>query len=832
MSIPVNLTQPGLALSQMIIMNGLYPSQSGGGFINDGYGSIIIDGTAMGMIVTTAFTPNFSNFMKMAMPTNGASLPLWQNSALYSIIGPYFGPNSNSTTFYPQNFQVPSLNGGLTIGASPSAPIGTVTGNSNNAQIIDYAYLPSALGGSSLPITNKQYGTSVQYLIQAEGTFQPNNPMNSTIGLVVPFAGNIVPANFLQCNGQTVPISAYPQLYSLLGTTYGGDGVNTFALPNLTGRIPVGTGGNFSIGQIMGSDTITLIPSASGTESGSSAFLPVSTMGPSLALHFFINTTGIWGQVHSGQPTLGQIMMYAGTNPPSGWVQADGQLLSIQNNAALFSLLGNRFGGDGVTTFAVPDLRDRAILGTGGTNNLILGQAIGQLTLNVTTDNLPYIIVPPPGLALETDSGSSGSDHITNTSAIDVSGVWPQAQIEYSVDGVNWSATLQASEGKNTIYVRQIDYIGQASQASKALTFVLDTKAPGAPEVALNAGVLTNALGDAVGGAPTTSVGALKLSGIEKGAIVTYSIDGGTTWSEHFQAAPGLNSVQVRQTDTAGNVSAASAPFVFNYTGTAGQAAQYATSLLPDGGQRIDVSAPGTIPANAGTAKTDVVDFAFLDTLLLPSAVEDVVLSGLGAGNIVQGNSSANKITVSSGSWVIDGALGNDQVVVDGALSDYAITTSKVNGIAQTVLVGPSSKLVIKNVEEIEFKDGKLLQTSSQETQEITLLYKASFDRTPDWVGLQSWEKALTPGRAFSTVAEAFIASDEFVNRYGQAASAIEFVTSLYQNVLGRNPDMPGLSQWTLALDQRQMSRADVLVGIATSSEAKAAMPYSLFHLG
>jgi hypothetical protein len=50
--------------------------------------------------------------------------------------------------------------------------------------------------------------------------------------------------------------------------------------------------------------------------------------------------------------------------------------------------------------------------------------------------------------------------------------------------------------------------------------------------------------------------------------------------------------------------------------------------------------------------------------------------------------------------------------------------------------------------------------------------------------------------------------------------------------VLGRNPDMPGLSQWTLALDQRQMSRADVLVGIATSSEAKAAMPYSLFHLG
>lgn len=74
------------------------------------------------------------------------------------------------------------------------------------------------------------------------------------------------PRNWALCNGQIVNISNYDQLYALIGTTYGGDGISTFALPNLNGRVPVGKGqlpggGNYTLGQTGGVDMVTLAPS-------------------------------------------------------------------------------------------------------------------------------------------------------------------------------------------------------------------------------------------------------------------------------------------------------------------------------------------------------------------------------------------------------------------------------------------------------------------------------------------------------------------------------------------------------------------------------------------
>lgn len=58
-------------------------------------------------------------------------------------------------------------------------------------------------------------------------------------------------------------------------------------------------------------------------------------------------------------PLLGEIRMFGGNFPPRGWALCDGQLLPIANNSALFSILGTIYGGDGRTTFALPDLRGR-----------------------------------------------------------------------------------------------------------------------------------------------------------------------------------------------------------------------------------------------------------------------------------------------------------------------------------------------------------------------------------------------------------------------------------------------------------------------------------------
>ena len=85
---------------------------------------------------------------------------------------------------------------------------------------------------------------------------------NPYVGEIRMFGGNFAPVGWMFCNGQLLAISEYEALFNLIGTTYGGDGQTTFALPNLQGRIPLhqgnGAGGNYPLGQAAGSETITL----------------------------------------------------------------------------------------------------------------------------------------------------------------------------------------------------------------------------------------------------------------------------------------------------------------------------------------------------------------------------------------------------------------------------------------------------------------------------------------------------------------------------------------------------------------------------------------------
>jgi microcystin-dependent protein len=91
-------------------------------------------------------------------------------------------------------------------------------------------------------------------------------------------------------------------------------------------------------------------------------------------------------------PFLAQIILFAGNFAPRGWAFCEGQLLPIAQNQALFSILGTTYGGDGRTTFGLPDLRGRAPIhpGTGpGLSNHTLGQKSGQETVTLTTNQLP-----------------------------------------------------------------------------------------------------------------------------------------------------------------------------------------------------------------------------------------------------------------------------------------------------------------------------------------------------------------------------------------------------------------------------------------------------------
>jgi microcystin-dependent protein len=136
------------------------------------------------------------------------------------------------------------------------------------------------------------------------------------IGQICLMAFNFVPQGWAKCDGSLVDISSNNALFSLIRNTYGGDGVSTFRLPNLKSPIP--------------------------------------------NTQYYIAMQGTYPSVDQGvefEPILGQVELFPYNFTPRGWVRCEGQGLSIQQNAALSTILGTQFGGDGVTTFKLPDLR-------------------------------------------------------------------------------------------------------------------------------------------------------------------------------------------------------------------------------------------------------------------------------------------------------------------------------------------------------------------------------------------------------------------------------------------------------------------------------------------
>jgi microcystin-dependent protein len=78
------------------------------------------------------------------------------------------------------------------------------------------------------------------------------------VGEIRMFAGNFAPAGWMFCEGQLLPISEYETLFNLIGTTYGGDGQSTFALPDLRGRLPIHFGNGFILAETGGVEEVTL----------------------------------------------------------------------------------------------------------------------------------------------------------------------------------------------------------------------------------------------------------------------------------------------------------------------------------------------------------------------------------------------------------------------------------------------------------------------------------------------------------------------------------------------------------------------------------------------
>ena len=126
--------------------------------------------------------------------------------------------------------------------------------------------------------------------------------MEGTIGEIRAFAGNFAPLNWQFCQGQTISIAQETALFAIIGTTYGGDGVSTFQLPNTQSRIVIGTGQgpglpNYDLGEVLGEEghslQITELPAHSHTATVQVSSTPASAV-------FVLN--GVPGQGGKPQP--------------------------------------------------------------------------------------------------------------------------------------------------------------------------------------------------------------------------------------------------------------------------------------------------------------------------------------------------------------------------------------------------------------------------------------------------------------------------------------------------------------------------------------------------
>ncbi len=158
-----------------------------------------------------------------------------------------------------------------------------------------------------------------------------------TLGEVILNAGSV--ANGVPADGQLLSISANEDLYKLLGIEFGGDGKTTFGLPNLRSATPNGL--TYSV--CTHGDPV--FPQADQNPRPQ----------PTLQTTHRFGTDTQKAVAGSGRScTLGEIILNAGS--VANGVPADGQILSIESNLALYSLYGNRYGGNHRTTFAVPNL--------------------------------------------------------------------------------------------------------------------------------------------------------------------------------------------------------------------------------------------------------------------------------------------------------------------------------------------------------------------------------------------------------------------------------------------------------------------------------------------
>ena len=206
------------------------------------------------------------------------------------------------------------------------------------------------------------------------------------------------------------------------------------------------------------------------------------------------------------------------------------------------------------------------------------------------------------------------------------------------------------------------------------------------------------------------------------------------------------------------------------------------------------ITAAGQITVNFGTKLENITGSSFADHLYGNEFGNTI--TGNAGNDTVQGNGGNDTIFADGGSDTINGGTGLDTIKYILSQANYTLALGESSSTLQEISTGTNDSL--SAVERIVFSDKAVaLDIGSGEVGgSCYRIYKAAFNRTPDEGGLGYWIGQMDLGKTLVEVSAGFINSDEFRASYGTSPSNGEFLTKVYNNVLGRDPDSGGYDWW------------------------------------